>query len=151
MLVLTFTLTVMRTIYSVTLNDTQSLSPRSHSYYYPNCSIVFSLFKAFIVNFRNDFFKTVHNNIKALRRFLMDQTTGIRSQVRAHLGKAVPIVADRGRKRKAHYSGILQGAYTNVFTISCDLYGKKQSLTYSYNDIITGNVTFVRQKKQSGA
>ena len=80
----------------------------------------------------------------------MDQTSSIRTQIKAYVGKEVTIVADRGRKRKAHYSGILMGAYTNVFTICCDLYGKKQSLTYSYNDIITGNVTFIRQKKQSG-
>ena len=78
----------------------------------------------------------------------MDQTANIRRQIKARVGRQVTIVADHGRKRKQCYSGTLVGAYTNVFTLDCIVSGVMQSLTYSYNDIITGSVVFLRNKTQ---
>ena len=78
----------------------------------------------------------------------MDQIAHIRRQVKAFEGKEVTIVADKGRKRKQHYRGTLLGAYSNVFTILCKLSGVQQHLTYSYNDIITGSVVFLRNGKK---
>ncbi len=77
----------------------------------------------------------------------MDQTSNIRRQVRSHVGKQVTIMANLGRKRKQRFSGTLLGAYNNVFTLNCMLNGINQNLTYSYNDIITGSVVFLRDKK----
>lgn len=75
----------------------------------------------------------------------MDQISHIRRQVEACVGKNVTISADLGRKRRNEYSGVLLGAYSNVFTLSCMLSGVEQRLTYSYNDILTGAVQFIRQ------
>ena len=79
----------------------------------------------------------------------MDQTSHIRRQVRLHVGKQVTIMANLGRKRRQRFSGTLLGAYNNVFTLSCMLNGINQNLTYSYNDIITGNVVFLRDKSKT--
>ena len=77
----------------------------------------------------------------------MDSISHIKRQVEAYVGKNVTIRADRGRKRKSEYTGTLTGAYANVFTLSCILSGVEQNLTYSYHDILTGNVLFLKNKK----
>ena len=77
----------------------------------------------------------------------MDSISHIKRQVEAYVGKNVTIRADRGRKRKSEYTGTLTGAYAHVFTLSCILSGVEQNLTYSYNDILTGNVLFLKNKK----
>ena len=74
----------------------------------------------------------------------MDPVSHIRLQIQARVGQNVTIRANTGRRREHEYTGLLTGAYPNIFTLD----GTKRSLAYTYEDILTGSVLFVRRAQQ---
>ncbi len=78
----------------------------------------------------------------------MDPVSHIRLQIQARVGQNVTIRANTGRRREHEYTGLLTGAYPNIFTLCCTLDGTKRSLAYTYEDILTGSVLFVRRAQQ---
>lgn len=78
----------------------------------------------------------------------MDPISHIRLQIQARVGQNVTIRANTGRRREHEYTGLLTGAYPNIFTLCCMLDGTKRSLAYTYEDILTGSVLFVRRAQQ---
>lgn len=75
----------------------------------------------------------------------MDPISHIRLQIQARVGQNVTIRANTGHRREHEYTGLLTGAYPNIFTLCCTLDGTKRSLAYTYEDILTGSVLFVRR------
>jgi len=73
----------------------------------------------------------------------VQQLNHIKDQVESQLGKTVRIKANMGRKRTFHYSGVICGVYSNVFSLSVEKDGAQRILTYSYKDILTKSVQFI--------
>ena len=53
----------------------------------------------------------------------MDPVSHIRLQIQARVGQNVTIRANTGRRREHEYTGLLTGAYPNIFTLCCTLDG----------------------------
>lgn len=64
----------------------------------------------------------------------------VKERVLGLKGKSIKLLVHRGRKRYARYSGVLEEAYPSVFTVRIDNSKSMDILTYSYSDILCGDV-----------
>ena len=56
-------------------------------------------------------------------------------------GKKVEWEVNRGRKRIEKYVGVIETVYPSVFTLSTDDPENKTKQSYSFNDVLCGDVT----------
>lgn len=57
-----------------------------------------------------------------------------------HVGKAVTLKANSGRKKYIERSGVLEGTYPNLFVIRVEEKSVERRMSFSYVDLITGTV-----------
>lgn len=55
-------------------------------------------------------------------------------------GKAIKLTVHRGRKRYVKYTGILEEIYPSVFTVRINEHKSMDIITYSYSDVLCGDV-----------
>ncbi|MCL2851182.1 MAG: Veg family protein [Firmicutes bacterium] len=65
----------------------------------------------------------------------------IRQKIDEMVGRNISMTVCRGRKQYKHYDGIVQSAFPRVFVVRLSKKeGAIDSLSYSYNDILCGEV-----------
>jgi uncharacterized protein Veg len=60
-------------------------------------------------------------------------------------GKSIKLVVHRGRKRYVRYTGILEEIYPSVFTVRINEHKSMDIITYSYSDVLCGDVKITSQ------
>mgnify|MGYP000889781628 CR=1 FL=1 len=55
-------------------------------------------------------------------------------------GKTVKLTVHRGRKRYIRYTGVLEEIYPSVFTVRINEHKSMDIITYSYSDVLCGDV-----------
>lgn len=61
----------------------------------------------------------------------------IKAQINSLIGKEISMEVNRGRRKIENYMGVISKVYPSVFTIKLN---EKDSLTYSYSDVLCGDV-----------
>lgn len=56
-------------------------------------------------------------------------------------GKRVDMEVNRGRKRIERYIGVIEKVYPSVFTVNIDSPENKGKQSYSFNEVLCGDVT----------
>lgn len=56
-------------------------------------------------------------------------------------GKRVDMEVNRGRKRIEKYVGVIETVYPSVFTVNIDSPENKGKQSYSFNEVLCGDVT----------
>ena len=67
----------------------------------------------------------------------------IKSKIIALKGTEVAMNVNRGRKKFDKLSGIIKDVYPSVFTVASQ---ENQIQTFSYYDVLCGNVVFLQEK-----
>lgn len=65
---------------------------------------------------------------------IVDMITGMK-------GKKVDMEVNRGRKRIEKYVGVIETVYPSVFTVNIDSPENKGKQSYSFNEVLCGDVT----------
>ena len=60
-------------------------------------------------------------------------------------GKKVDMEVNRGRKRIEKYVGVIETVYPSVFTVNIATPENKGMQSYSFNDVLCGDVTIKEQ------
>ncbi len=68
------------------------------------------------------------------------------SQIQALKGQSVSLEISRGRQKTIKYSGVIESVYPSIFTVRSPT--NKNSLSYSYADVMCGEVKFKTHKNQ---
>lgn len=55
-------------------------------------------------------------------------------------GKTIKLTVHRGRKRYIRYTGVLEEIYPSVFTVRINEHKAMNIITYSYSDVLCGDV-----------
>lgn len=66
--------------------------------------------------------------------------TEIQSDLNSRIGQRVQLRANSGRKKFVEYTGILEGTYPNLFIVRIEEKSIERKLSFSYVDLLTGNV-----------
>ena len=66
----------------------------------------------------------------------------VRAKIDELKGTQINLQVCRGRKKVVNYSGILQEAFARVFVVKVS--GGEDVLTYSYSDIVCGEVVVIK-------
>ena len=69
-----------------------------------------------------------------------DTVDNIKQKIIALKGKEVELFINRGRKKIGNYRARIENAYTSVFTVKTCSTENDAIYTYSYNDILCGEV-----------
>ena len=59
------------------------------------------------------------------------------------VGADVKLKANSGRRRFIERSGVLEGAYANLFVVRTEEKSVEQKMSFSYVDLLTGNVVLI--------
>ena len=62
-------------------------------------------------------------------------------------GKTVDMEVNRGRKRIEKYIGVIETVYPSVFTVNIATPENKGMQSYSFNDVLCGDVTIKESDK----
>ena len=68
-------------------------------------------------------------------------------KIKSLKGESVKMHINRGRKRIEKYTGVIESVYPSIFTVKLDDPIAQESLSYSYNDVLCGDVKVVPNKK----
>jgi len=60
-----------------------------------------------------------------------------------YVGSEVKLKANSGRRRFIERSGVLEGTYSNLFVVRVEEKSVEQKMSFSYADLLTGNVVLV--------
>ena len=66
--------------------------------------------------------------------------SNVQETLAQHLGKAVTLKANSGRKKYIERSGILEGTYPNLFVVRVEEKSVERRMSFSYVDLLTGTV-----------
>lgn len=61
-------------------------------------------------------------------------------QIKSMKGKKVDMEVNRGRKRIEKYVGVIETIYPSVFTVNINTPENKGKQSYSFNDVLCGDV-----------
>lgn len=64
----------------------------------------------------------------------------VKSQIAALKGNEIQMSINRGRKRFDTFSAIVDNVYPSVFTVRVDAEKQQQNQTFSYFDVLCGDV-----------
>ncbi len=64
----------------------------------------------------------------------------IKQQIKDLVGKTISMEVNRGRRKIENFQGIISKVYPSVFTIKIHDNANIDSLTYSYSDVLCGDV-----------
>ena len=68
----------------------------------------------------------------------------VKERVAELKGHPVKMLVNRGRKRIARFTGVLENTYPSVFTVRIDNSKSVDLLSYSYSDVLCGDVKLSR-------
>ena len=60
-----------------------------------------------------------------------------------YVGSEVKLKTNSGRRRFIERSGVLEGTYSNLFVVRVEEKSVEQKMSFSYADLLTGNVVLV--------
>ena len=63
-----------------------------------------------------------------------------------YVGSDVRLKANNGRRRFTEHSGVLEGTYSNLFVVRVDEKSVERKMSFSYADLLTGNVVLLIHK-----
>lgn len=63
-----------------------------------------------------------------------------------YVGSDVKLKANSGRRKFVEHSGVLEGTYSNLFVVRIAEKSVERKLSFSYVDLLTGNVVLVIQR-----
>lgn len=66
--------------------------------------------------------------------------TDVIEEIKALKGKKISMSVNRGRKRIESYEGVLEKIYPSVFTVDIFKPDNKGKQSYSYSDVLCGDV-----------
>lgn len=69
--------------------------------------------------------------------------SGLQANLARYVGAEVTVKANSGRKRYVEYSGVLDGTYSKLFVVKIDDPKAERKLSFSYVDLLTGNVVLL--------
>lgn len=69
-----------------------------------------------------------------------NKINSIRNEIESHVGDTISIRDLGGRKKIFIKDGVIERAYSSIFTIKLDSDNNERRLTYSYSDILTNTV-----------
>ena len=72
-----------------------------------------------------------------------DTVENIKQKIISLKGKEVELFVNRGRRKVGNYRARIENVYTSVFTVKTCLNETDAIYTYSYNDILCGEVKIV--------
>lgn len=64
----------------------------------------------------------------------------IKTELDAHVGEEVTVVAQAGRKKITKRSGVLRSTFPSLFVVELDENANFERASYSYTDILTNNI-----------
>lgn len=64
----------------------------------------------------------------------------VKKQILSLKGKHIKLTVHRGRKRYVRYTGVLEETYPSVFTVRVNEQKAMDIITYSYSDVLCGDV-----------
>ena len=70
----------------------------------------------------------------------------IAEQIKSMKGESVKMNVTKGRKRIQKYTGIIESIYPNLFTVKLDNPIAQDCLSFSYNEVLCGQVKVTRNK-----
>ena len=73
----------------------------------------------------------------------------IKRDIRAFRDKRVNVWFNPGRNKIVRYSGVLSGVYPEIFTVAPDDKSLLGKTTYSYTEILCGEVRVTEEKKEA--
>ena len=59
------------------------------------------------------------------------------------VGSDVKLKANSGRRRYIERSGVLEGTYSNLFVVRVEEQSVERKMSFSYVDLLTGNVVLI--------
>ncbi len=82
-------------------------------------------------------------------RKLPKKVSKVQEALSQYIGSSVTLRANSGRRKYIERSGILEGTYANLFVVRVEDRAVERKLSFSYVDLLTGNVLlFVNQDGQ---
>ena len=72
-----------------------------------------------------------------------DTVNSIKQKILALKGKEVELLINRGRRKVGNYRARVENVYSSVFTVKTCSEQTDSIFTYSYNDILCGEVKIV--------
>lgn len=63
-----------------------------------------------------------------------------------YVGSDVRLKANNGRRRFTEHSGVLESTYSNLFVVRVDEKSVERKMSFSYADLLTGNVVLLIHK-----
>ncbi|HHW90468.1 MAG TPA: hypothetical protein GX745_06185 [Clostridiales bacterium] len=64
----------------------------------------------------------------------------VKKRILSLKGKNIKLTVHRGRKRYVRYTGVLEEIYPSVFTVRVNEQKAMDIITYSYSDVLCGDV-----------
>ncbi len=72
------------------------------------------------------------------------------SQIQSLKGKDVELEITKGRKKTIKYSGKIECVYPSIFTVRSYEGDGKNAFSYSYSEVLCGDVSLMAQEKMQG-
>lgn len=66
--------------------------------------------------------------------------THVKDKINSYKGQGVNLVVNLGRNRFTNFEGIIESVYPSLFTVSVDDGDKTKIHSYSYSDVLCGQV-----------
>lgn len=64
----------------------------------------------------------------------------VKTEILKLKGKYIEMEVNKGRKKITHYEGVLEDIYNSVFVVRLLNSTKNEKLSYSYSDVLCGDV-----------
>lgn len=68
----------------------------------------------------------------------------IRNLIQERIGENLTFKVNTGRKKYVYFDGVIKDAYNNIFTIELKDKSIMKVQSYSYKDVLTGDVKFIK-------
>ncbi len=70
----------------------------------------------------------------------------IQADLSSRIGEQVWLKANCGRKKFVEHTGVLEGTYPNLFIVRVEDKTNERKLSFSYVDLLTGNVVLTFER-----
>ena len=74
-----------------------------------------------------------------MRKPILDLES-VKAEIMNLKGKNIQMEVNKGRKRMAHYEGVLEDIYKSVFVVRLADNSGQDKLSYSFSDVLCGDV-----------
>lgn len=73
----------------------------------------------------------------------------LKADLNNHIGQNVSLKANSGRKKIVEHTGVLESTYPNLFIVSVEDRTTERKLSFSYVDVLTGNVVLTFEGQEN--